>query len=373
MTARVIGMDARPFLSTRTGVERYAAHVADGMLDADRSRELLFFADRPPEGVALPGRVVVVPPKPADRAAPFDLWLARRVGPAARAEGAQVFFSTSSKFPLGSIPSIATIHGMEWWRCPEAYGCGQRLRQNAWMRIALRRAARLVCFASSTVDDIGAFRGQAAERVRIASEAAAPHFRPLDQVPPDPQVGADPFLLVVGTLEPRKNVDGVLRAYGRAVRAVPSLPRLVVAGQAARQSDRLRNVVEAENLVERVDFLGYVSDPRLVALLNRARALLFLSLYEGFGLPILEAMACGTPVVTSDRSSMPEVAGGAALLTDPTEPDAMADAIMRVCTDDALVTDLSRRGRLRANDFSWRRAGSEILDILDEALTDAAA
>ncbi|MCC0064913.1 MAG: glycosyltransferase family 4 protein [Defluviimonas sp.] len=369
MIARVIGLDARPYGKVRTGVERYAAHIADAMAAADPTRELVFFSDAPLK-VDLPGRLVVAPPVRLAKRSPVDLWLGRQLGPVLRREGVEVFYSTSSKFCLGFPASVTTVHGMEWWRCPEAYSHGQRLRQRIWMRLTLARAARIVCFADNTRADIDAYNGRPVEKVRVASEAAAAHFRRLADVPPDPTLGETPAFVVLGTLEPRKNVDGILRAYARACRATPALPPLAIVGKEALRSDRLTGIAAQEGIAERVNFLGFVDDARLVALLNRATALLYLSHYEGFGLPILEAMACGTPVVTSNVSSMPDVAGKAALFVDPTDEAAMAEAITRVATDDALSAALRRLGLAHAPGYSWARAAGEVLDILDEARGD---
>ncbi len=371
--ANVIGLDARPYALTRTGVERYAENIAKGMLIADPTRELVFISDAPldPQVVSgLPGRLVVAPPSRLLGRLPFDLWLGWHLGPVLRAEGIDVFYSTSSKLCLRFDPCVTTVHGMEWWRRPDAYGLSQRLKQRIWMHLTRARARRIVCFAESTRKDIRAFAAAGIDKVRIASEAAADHFRVLDNVVPDPTLAERSFFLILGTLEPRKNVDGVLTAYARALRKTPDLPDLAIAGKAALRSEALQGIVAREGIRDRVHFLGFVPDDRLVALLNRATALLFLSHYEGFGLPILEAMACGTPVVTSNVSSMPEIAGDAAMLVDPTQVAEMAGAITKIATDRSLAQALRARGLERAKTYSWARAGQEVLDILDEACAD---
>ncbi|MGB0904379.1 MAG: glycosyltransferase, partial [Mangrovicoccus sp.] len=180
--AQTIGLDARPYALTRTGVERFAEQIAHGMLEADPNRRLIFFADQPlPGSVAqkLPGELVTLEPRGALAKLPVDYWLARQVGAALPAHGVDVFYSISSKLPFGPVPAVTTIHGMEWWRRPESYTRSQKIKQAAWMALTRRFAARVVCFAEATRRDVSNYCGAPMAQLRLASEAASAQFRPL--------------------------------------------------------------------------------------------------------------------------------------------------------------------------------------------------
>jgi glycosyltransferase involved in cell wall biosynthesis len=184
---------------------------------------------------------------------------------------------------------------------------------------------------------------------------------------------SDSYLLYVGTLHPRKNLVRLVQAFALTLRSSFSMPeslpsdlQLVLAGQKGRLYDELFAQVRKLGLTDRVVLAGYVPDADLPALLSGALAFVFPSLYEGFGLPILEAMACATPVVCSNVSSLPEVAGDAALLVEPLDTQSLAEAIHRIVTDKDLRRTLVERGFRQIRVFSWRRCAREILQILEE-------
>jgi glycosyltransferase involved in cell wall biosynthesis len=177
-----------------------------------------------------------------------------------------------------------------------------------------------------------------------------------------------PFVLYVGNIKPHKNVDRLIDAFGRARRSGPDDLKLIIIGDELSKYPVLRQAVHRHKLDKHVRFLGFQPHDTLAAFYRLARAFVFPSLYEGFGLPPLEAMACGTPVVTSNVSSLPEIAGGAALLVDPYDAEAIADGIRRAVNDDALRADLSARGRARARAFSWSQSVAAIHQIYMEVL-----
>ena len=175
-------------------------------------------------------------------------------------------------------------------------------------------------------------------------------------------IGRAPYLLCVGSLEPRKNLGRLLAAWHKAQTAAPDEMVLVVAGGSANL--RVFESAEFGTVPPRVHFTGYVSDEFLPSLYSGAVALLYPSLYEGFGLPPLEAMACGTPVVTSRNTSMPEVVGGAALLVDPFDIDSIAAAILQVVSSASLRDTLSAKGLVQAARFTWESAARQTLAVL---------
>jgi glycosyltransferase involved in cell wall biosynthesis len=176
-----------------------------------------------------------------------------------------------------------------------------------------------------------------------------------------------PYVLYVGALEPRKNIPGLLRAFVRLRADFPDLT-LALGGSPRWKFAEIPRALEELALEPVVRFTGYIADSDLPALYSAAAAFCFPSFYEGFGLPVLEAMACGTPVVCSNTSSLPEVAGDAALLVEPRDEVALTEAIARVLTDEALAEDLRERGLKRAASFSWDRTAELTLAVYRSVL-----
>lgn len=173
-----------------------------------------------------------------------------------------------------------------------------------------------------------------------------------------------PYVLAVGNLEPRKNLPGLLRAFARLAPEVPH--DLVLVGAEGWLTGEIHATLDELRLGGRVRMTGFVEDADLPAWYGAADLFVYPSLYEGFGLPVLEAMACGAPVVTSNVSSLPEVAGDAALLVDPSDVDSIAEEMRRGLTDAALALDLRRRGQLRAADFTWDRTAEQTVAVYRE-------
>jgi glycosyltransferase involved in cell wall biosynthesis len=178
-------------------------------------------------------------------------------------------------------------------------------------------------------------------------------------------LGEQPFVLAVGTLQPRKNYVRLIQAFAQLPPALREV-RLVLAGGRGWLFDAIFTEVDRLGLRERVLFPGFTDDADLPALYSAARVLAYPSLYEGFGLPILEAFACGTPVVTSTASSLPEVAGDAALLVDPTDVEALTGALNTALADEAVRAELVQRGRERVRLFGWEKAARELVGVYEK-------
>jgi len=176
------------------------------------------------------------------------------------------------------------------------------------------------------------------------------------------------FVLFLGAMEPRKNLLRLIEAWATLKPAVRRETSLVVAGAQGWLNDSVRSRVESLGLGDRVHLAGYVEGEDLAALYSLATVFAYPSLREGFGLPVLEAMACGTPVLTSDVSSLPEVAGEAAVLVPPTDIEAIADGLLRLLEDAALRADLGERGRRQAAGFSWERCARETLGVYNSVV-----
>ncbi|MHB1005840.1 MAG: glycosyltransferase family 4 protein [Chloroflexota bacterium] len=293
--------------------------------------------------------------------------------PRLRRDGADLFYSPYFALPLlARLPRVCTVHDLMFERWP-AYARGRWVRYyyRPMLRLALSRAARVVAVSESTRVGLAAFYGTPAARVSVVPEAAAPGFRhPL----PAAELAAvrarlalpERYVLAVGARRPHKNLGLAVRAFASIQAEVPQT--LVVVGQATR---RYPDEVAASLAVlpnARAREIGSVAEAELPALYALADALLMPSLDEGFGLPALEAMACGTPVVAGDRAALPEVVGDAAVLVDPTDGRAVAAALRAVLLDPALAAALRQRGLARATAFSWSRSAAAALAVFAEAV-----
>jgi glycosyltransferase involved in cell wall biosynthesis len=266
---------------------------------------------------------------------------------------------------------VVTFHDLTFFILPERYPRSRLVYFRSVSWAAAWAAAMLICPSQTVREDIVRILHTPPEKVRPIAEAAAPAFRPID----DPAVLdrlryghmlPDRFILSVGSLEPGKNRATLLKAFAELRRRGVE-QNLVVAGQRAWKYGADFRLAEDLGLKGHVVFTGYVMPEEMPALYNAADLFVFPSLYEGFGLPVLEAMACGVPVVASNVSSIPEVAGDAALLVDPRDDAALCDAMERILKDSGLQATLRQRGVERAATFSWEKAARETIAVYEEA------
>jgi glycosyltransferase involved in cell wall biosynthesis len=232
---------------------------------------------------------------------------------------------------------------------------------------AINRAAAIVCVSESTANELVGFVGESIEnRVHVVTEGVSSFFYSepdsdcLINLEGMPALGV-PFVLAAGKISPRKNVHGLLKAMSKLENKIPH--HLVLVGGKGWDTESLLSSLEDPKLAKRTHLLGYVTDDQLRALYAMACVYVHPSLYEGFGLTVLEAMAAGCPVITSNVYSLPEVAGDAGKLIDPTDTAALADAIETICLDEGLQNDMRSKGEKRAAEFSWERCAAEMLGI----------
>lgn len=276
--------------------------------------------------------------------------------------------------PGGRTRRIVTIHDAFAYIYPETHNRLDNWRYSWQLRHAARRAHAVITVSQCSRRDLVHYLGLEATRVQVTPEGVDPAFAPMSdsaarRATLDRYGIRPPYLLYVGGINARKNIDRLFAAYARLREHLPGLT-LVIGGKRQWQTDAIDAALQRLDLGHHVHFTGYVADADLPALYSAAEVFVFPSLYEGFGLPPLEAMACGTPVVTSNVSALPEVVGDAALTVDPFDTDALAAAIKRVITDAALCADLRRRGSERAAGFSWERTARATLAIYEHVLGD---
>jgi glycosyltransferase involved in cell wall biosynthesis len=297
------------------------------------------------------------------------LWEQSLLPWALRRARVDLFHSPHHSLPLlrSGWRTVVTVHDVTFRLMPRRYTPARRLYMRAVTALAARRADAVIVPTRSVAADFRRLYGGLAGRVFVVPEAAPPAMRPIED-----QALLDEarrrlrlpgrFVLSVGTLEPGKNRATLLRALAWLRRW--GLPHaLVIAGQRGWGDAVPERLAAALGVSDRVWYLGYVSDADLPLLYNLAEAFVFPSWREGFGLPPLEAMACGTPVVASDRPAMPEVLGEAALYAPPGDARAIAAALARVLSDGALWDELRRRGLAQAARYSWARTARETLAV----------
>ena len=299
------------------------------------------------------------------------LWLSVNWPPVNRYIGEHDVYHcvTPMVFPAKGGRYIVTVHDLAAMLRPQL--CHRQHHQASRMQHQrmLRRADHFVAVSEWTKRDMVEYLKLDPKRITVIPEGVRAGFKVVE--PSEVEAVRTkyslmaPYFLLVGDLNPRKNHVRVVRAFARLRVRTKEPISLVFAGPLGYRSGRTLHEVRVLGLSDRVKFLGYVPDPDVVALMNGASALVFTSLYEGFGLPILEAMACETPVITSNVSSMPEVAGDAALLVDPTSEVEIADAMRQVITDPKTCEDLVQRGRKRSRMFTWERAARQHLELYE--------
>lgn len=318
-----VGVDISPLVQTRAGTARHVRGLVGALRDPPGIElELLSFGGA--------GRMSSV--------ARDALWYPRGIG--RRARGLDLLHCTTFRGPAGGpVPTVLTVHDLAILRYPEAFPPWHRLYGRAGLTRVLRAADAIVAVSEFTKAETTALTGVPTERIRVVPNGVDPAFTP------EGPVAEGDYVLAVATLEPRKN-----------------LARVVEAARAAGEELR---VVGARGWGE-VDVEGWVGelpDHELAALYRGARCVLYPSLYEGFGLPVLEAMACGVPAVTSLGTAMEEVAGGAAVLVDPHDVDAIAQGIAEAV---ARRAELVPCGLARAAELTWERAADDVVGLWEE-------
>ncbi len=364
----IVGIDATSLAGRRSGVGCYTARLIDGIAGgADQG-----IVERL---VLLSNREITAPRSPRIEAGPqarFPIraaWMQLVLPFVLRRVRPDLVHYTNYIAPvLGATPYVVSIHDMSLALHPHLHTLRKRLLMSSLVPPCARKAALVLVPSEATRDDVKRLMGIPGERIKAIPYAAGPEFRPTaDRRPAHALVGDAPYLLHVGTIEPRKNLARVLRAYARASASLPEHRFLIVGQPGWLYQDVLREL-ERPELRGRVVMAGYVPEGQLPALYSGADAFVYASLYEGFGLPVIEAMACGTPVITSSTSSLVELAGDAACVVDPEDEVRLAEAMRMLCADPSLRADLAQRGQARAATLSWERTVRATAEAYVEAL-----
>ena len=316
----------------------------------------------------LPDNVQLHRLAPSNRLISIPLTLPMRL----KLDAIELLHVTFTPPPLSPPPYVFTMHDVSMFDTPEYYPSTVRYRLTRLIERGLRQCAVVLCVSEHCKTTVAERFGIGEDRLFVAHHGVSPIYHRIDRTQAIAHVrdrfGIDsPFLLYVGKYEKRKNLPLLIAAYDQFRRQVDDPPLLVLAGKRAWLADEISAEIARRQLETHVVELDYVATNDLPYLHNAAEMLVFPSLWEGFGLPIIEAMACGLPVVTSNVTCLPEVAGDAAMMVDPGNAEKVAAAIYEVHTDDSLRTTLIRKGLERASQFTWRKCAESSLEAYSAA------
>jgi glycosyltransferase involved in cell wall biosynthesis len=361
-----IAIDAST-ISTQGGPRTYVLGLLDALLTMDRDNEYLVFYNDPCHLGRFPrAREIVVPGKSPLARLWREHWLVPRI---CRREGVDILHCPKSAIPFFSpCPTVVTLHDLIPLRHPETEKLAARLYWRLQMPIAARRSSFIITDSEHARREIMEEFQVAPERIKALMLGFDPDMLKLRDSAAGAAVRAkyglpDGYILYVGTIQPRKNINTLIEAYQLLKQQRNTMPKLVIVGRKGWLYDSLFARISELGLANEVLFTGFVPDEELPFLYDGARLFAYLSFFEGFGLPPLEAMACGIPVVTSNTTSLPEVVGDAGLTVPPAEVDRVAAAIARILDDAGFAKQLGLRGKERAQLFSWEAAARETLEI----------
>ena len=370
----IIGIDAsRTITGQRTGTEAYATFLLQSLIPlaiAQNHQLRLYFNQLPPADLFPQS------PQIEQRIMPFPrLWTHLRLAAELHQHPPDVFFTPAHVIPFSYFgPSVATVHDLGYHHFPEAHPW-QQLAYLRWStRHNGRRARHVVADSEATKADLIQLDGIPADKIDVIYPGVDPALQPVTNEEVITAVRhkhniTPPYLLYLSTLQPRKNLVRLIQAY-----AASGLPhQLVLAGKAGWLSQPILEVISNQSSVisEKIVVTGFVDEVDKAALLSGATAVLYPSLYEGFGFPVLEAQACGTAVLTATTSSLPEVAGDAALLVNPLDTAAITQGMQRLVQDDTYRQELVQRGFANVKKFSWEETAVQLLQTLERAYLES--
>ena len=372
-----IGIDCRtilnPKIGERAGVGHYTYYLVKHLVKLDKKNEyVLYFDWRVQDTREFEQNNVKIkhfPFSQYNKFLPFA-YSHMLITAYLMKEGLNLFHSPITSLPL-TYPkkSIVTVHDLAIYKNPSWFP-GQIFSTKLLVPQSLRKADRIIAVSQSTKKDLKEIFNISDKKMRVVYEGAVVNKIPVKNKNLDSltkfKIGPK-YILFVGTLEPRKNLVSLIHAYKIFLDANPSNSayQLVLAGSKGYKNEDVFSAIRSLRLNKQVKYIGYVTQNQKIDLLKKAYCFAFPSSYEGFGLPVLEAMALGTPVITSNVSSLPEISGQATLLINPEKEQDIANALKKIVNNDKLREAMKKRGLLQANRFSWERCASETLKVYE--------
>lgn len=363
-----IGIDARPLSRKRAGIANYIYNIIKELYKIDRENEYYLYSDRPFE---LPfaendqWHRCIHPHKIG------TLWYCFQLPHILRKDCMDVLWGTQHVLPFGNrnIRYVLTIHDMAIFYLPHVSTRYNYLVNKLLVPFSARKADKIIAVSRSTAKDVCVLLQINKSKVEVVYEAGNDsYFRKDRQISKQIMTSKygvpEEYILYLGTLEPRKNVETLLKAYSKLVRKGNARHMLVIAGAKGWKYEGIFKLIDELDINEKVLFTGYIDNNDMIDLYNASSLFVFPSIYEGFGLPVVEAMQCGVPVITTNVSSLPEVAGDAAVLIDPYDVDGLCESMDNILSDDSYSELLREKSLLQAQKFSWGRAAEETYRVL---------
>ncbi|MAT54609.1 MAG: glycosyltransferase [Saprospirales bacterium] len=356
------------------GMGWFTHEVLNRMVAAHPQDEFFFLFDRPYDPGFVFGKNVtpVVVSPPARHPFLFYLWFEWRLPAVLEKLKADVFLSPDNFLSLRSkLPTVLVTHDLAPFHFPKQITPIQRWYYHRFIPKFNRRAEEVVTVSNFTKQDIVKQFGIAEEKITVACNGCRDIFRPLEdsekKAVRETFADGKPYFLYVGAVHPRKNVHGLIRAFDIFKRNTGADAGLLIGGRFAWKAGEVQQAYEASPFKKDIRFLGYLGDDKLPAVTGAAFAATYVSFFEGFGIPLLEAMRCGIPVITSNISSMPEVAGNAGLLVDPYRPEDIARGMQQLWEDPHLYREKATAGIEQEKKFTWEGAAEVVYEALRRA------
>ncbi len=368
-----IAYDARPLCPPKTGTGRYLQGLLQELIPQKEVQQAFLCSCRPIEldsPLLLDPKVTLL----IRSGWKGPLWLETVVPIELVRRKVDLFHGSLFLSPLVCpCPTIITIYDLSYLMVPGQLEAKNRLILKLLLPWSIRHASRIIALSEFTKREILSQWSLPPEKVVVIPGAASPQFiRALDscnvRAVLDRYKISNPYILCVGTLEPRKNLPAAIEAFRKVQRSGMSSYSLVLAGRPGWKLRGIYNVIEKSPYKEKIRLLGYVPEYDLPALYRGADLVLYLSLYEGFGFPPVEAMACGSVVLASNRASIPECVGDAGVLVDPSDIDEIAENMIRLLNDKDLRQELGKRAIVRAKHFSWERSASTLMALYQDVV-----
>jgi glycosyltransferase involved in cell wall biosynthesis len=363
-----VAIDARALLSQKTGIGIYTRGIAEGLAATD-GIEVGLFSPRPlPESEQRGPWTVQTDHHPSGM-----IWAQTNLARRCARWKADVLLSALTIGPaMSAIPFVSVVHDLTAWTHPEWHARRTLVGFAPLWERTVERAARLVCVSRTTARELLHHYPETRPRVRVVANGVDSDFTPATQATESEMIrrryaGGNRYILYLGTLEPRKNIEALVAACERLWGQRRSRPDLVLAGGTGWRTRSLMRRIARSAFRDKIHQAGYAPRELACELYRAAEVFVYPSLAEGFGLPVAEAMACGTPVVVSTAEALQEVAGGAALLAEPQDIAGLARQIELALEDGAIRERLRRDGLARAAEFSWKAAADATAAVLREA------
>lgn len=357
-----IGIDtSRTTKPKLTGTEYYSIEIIRHLSQIDSKNRYLLYAQADPSE-----RLGKLPKNFQTKIMPFPkFWSQVRLSWEMLLHKPDVLFVPSHTVPIiHPENTVVTLHDLGFKHFPELYSPQELAYHNWTMNFSANHAREIIAPSEYTRQDLIKTYSLDPEKVHVVW-----HGYDKNEFRPNPNIKKKPYILFIGRLEEKKNIRGMIQAYGMLRKEQKVTHQLVLAGSPGFGYEAIQEEIKKlpENVQKDIIELGYIDQKEYVRRLQEADIFLFTTFFEGFGMPIIEAFACGTPVVTSNTSSMPEIAGNAALLVNPRKPFEIAIALSKLINSSALRQTLILKGRVRSGLFSWEKAANRTLDIINQA------